>query len=166
MTLCGCVLLCGCLRGRAVERPSAVAHPTKPVPCESTFCCCCVCLWLRCARGQRSGCRVLEKGRLLPWWHSAAASYCVGACMDAQLRDRRRRLLQHSQCQVSLRFVVVACACGCVAHVASGAAVVWLRRVVCCLDDTLRLRLIVWVLAWTGSRATVGGGASNKASAL
>ena len=85
--------------------------------------------------------------------------------MDAQFRDGRRRLLQHSQCQVSLLFVVVACACGCVAHVASGAAAVCLRRVVCCLGDTLRLRLVVWVLAWTRSRATVGGGQANKASA-
>ena len=91
---------------------------------------------------------------------------CVGACVDAQLRDRRRRLLQRSQWHVSLRFVVVACACGCVAHVASGAAAVCLRRVVCCLGDTLRLRLVVWVLAWTRSYATVGGGYSNEASGM
>ena len=67
---------------------------------------------------------------------------------------------------MSLRFVVVACACGCVAHVASGAAAVFLRRVVCCLGDTLRLRLVVWVLAWTRSYATVGGGQANTASGM
>ena len=78
--------LCGCLRGRAVPRPSAAATTTQPVPRASTFC------------------------------------------------------------------------CGCVARVASGA----------CLDylgDTLRLSLIVWVLVWTRSYATVGGGQSNTARA-
>ena len=38
MTLCGCAkLLFGCLRGRALERPSAAATTTQPVACESTF---------------------------------------------------------------------------------------------------------------------------------